>query len=91
MIYEIVDTTDEEAYWNLAFFTDKDQALAAADRHPADWNSDGCIVCHAKLEVRECKIGWHPCEYKTIKKVEWGNVYDDDLDDNIWVIKNETI
>ncbi len=90
MIYEIVDTTDDKGNWNLAHFADREEALSAADRNPDEWGSDGIINDHATLEVRQFKEGWHPNGYIIIKTVEWNKVYDDEIDDNIWVIKNET-
>ena len=87
MIYKIVDASDDEANFTLAYYTDKEKAIALSNESPECWDSPWEHEDYARLEVRECEEGWG-MQSKTIKTAEWENVYDESIDDSVWVIKD---
>ena len=69
MIYELVDSSDEEMYYSLGFWTDKEEALKALDscNEPADLGSPVEAEDTGVFELREHKDGWE-CGFHTVVK-----------------------
>lgn len=84
-IFEVVDTTDEEAYYSMGFYIDEKAALESLDQKepPRDDNGEDC----ATFEVRKRQLGWHPHEHWTIAKRRWYRLWPEQEGDTIWECK----
>lgn len=86
-IYEVIDRTDDEAYYTLGLFLSLDDAIKDAEsKTPDDWESDGNIDDYAEIEIRERQIGWTGTNTKKVWEMSWKKTYpdNDEADDYIW-------
>ena len=85
MIYEIVDSSDDEQYFSLGYFTNKDEAIQDFNdcNEPEDFGSSCGNEYEAGFELREHKEGWGSY-YKVIKRVKFVSALNKEKDDFIW-------
>ena len=85
MIYEIVDSSDDEQDFSLGYFTDKNEASLQFDgcKEPADFGSPVEDEDEAEFEIREHKEGWRSY-YKVIKRVKFISVFNKQKADYVW-------
>lgn len=93
-IYEAVDVTDEEAYYTIGVFPSLKDALGAIRATENPWRLCENAMFHgeaATIEIREREVGLKPNDLgKVVWKTEWTNEYNEEVDDNEWVVKFET-
>lgn len=85
-MFEIVDTTSDEMYYQLAVYADLETAkIELNKRLDKDCNitDSADYEDHEKIEIREYPLGWG-LSYKTVYKVERNKVYKEDTDDYVW-------
>jgi len=87
-IFEIVDVSDEEAYFTIGIFLSLQEAIAAIEAKAAPWTlCDNAMYAgdYASIEIRSRRIGLDPLNNGAVVwKRAWNNVYDEDKDDNDW-------
>jgi len=90
-IFELIDRTEDEVYYTLGLFTSLEEAIKELDKvkTPEDLGSEGYFEDSAKVEIRQCQIGW--CGHgKLVFQREYHiTIYDDDKSKDIWDIKSE--
>jgi hypothetical protein len=88
-IYEVIDASDDEMYWPMALYLNKEEAIQKCENLlPDDWDSPGYIDDYAKLEIRERPIGWMTSIGDIVFTVEWEKKYNEETDEfNEWVKK----
>jgi hypothetical protein len=87
-IFEIIDATDDEAYYPIGLFTSLEDALAAIESKPRPWELCENAMFHgesATIEIRKRKIGIATLESgQIVWEKTWVNKYNEDEDDNLW-------
>jgi hypothetical protein len=80
-VFEVVDASDEERYYTLGMFFDRNEAMSLLDCDEPPYNDDDPES--AVIEIRERPVGFHPHKFKTIAARTWVRNYSDD-DDGKW-------
>lgn len=86
MIWEIVDSSDDEVYHTVGFFLSEAEAIAAATvDSPDDIGMD--VDSYASVEVRRHPIGINPsCRYRVVFRRKWAEELNEDADEFEWRI-----
>lgn len=84
VIYELVNSSDDETYYVLGFWLDKADAIAAASADSPvqlDMDADG----FAAVEVREHPLGLNPSErYRVVFRRKWEQQLNEPADEWEW-------
>ena len=87
-VFEVVDVSDEEAFYTIGVFLSLQEAIAAIEAKAAPWTlCDNAMYAgdYASMEIRSRRIGLDPLNNGAVVwRRAWGNVYDEDADDNDW-------
>ena len=87
-MYEVCDTSDDEMYFPMGIFLDKESAIEAVKKLAAD-NPDCSITEHEpdeyeRIEVRERKVGM-PDSSTMVFTLERECKYDDETGEEHWI------
>lgn len=75
-IYEVVDCTDDERYYPLGVYLDKQEAIDVLKCEEPPHNEDDPEA--VSIEVRERPLGFHPHQFKTVAERQWVRTYGDE-------------
>ena len=85
--YEVVDASDDEAYFTLGGFPSLEEAIRGVEFRCRDEP----ITCgydrdeFVRIEIREHSRGWNDSTKRVWSK-EWINTYDEEKDDYVWSV-----
>ena len=83
-IYEIRDVTDDEVYYAIGHFLDKEEAEKQLKNINPDSDSDAYHEDIAEFELVEIEIGMHGSRCKQVGKALCTKRYDEGNDEYIW-------
>jgi len=90
-IFEIVDVSDEEAYFTIGVFLSLEEAVAAVEAKAEPWQLCESAMFDgesASMEIRRKPVNvLDPLNNgDVVWSRKWVNKYDDDADESAWII-----